>query len=489
MKKAILASVAALAVGMGAVSYANQPAFTANAKTYEQLELFSTVLTLVQNYYVVKVDPEKLMNAALEGMLHSLDPHSSYLTDDDYQDLKDTTKGSYGGLGIEITGEDGAVKVITPMDDSPAAKAGIQSGDYITAIDGTSIIGMRLNDAIAKMKGEAGTPITVTIYRPGKSETFDLELKRDMITVKSVKSRREGDYGYVRINRFSETTANDAKAAVISLIEEGKKSGKPIKGIVLDLRNNPGGLVEQSVCVADIFLSGGEIVSQREREGGRIIRYHAESASCGAKGDLTGGLPVVVLINTGSASAAEIVSGALKDRQRATMVGQTSYGKGSVQSIIPLGPTRAVKLTVARYYTPSGGSIQKTGITPDLEVAQSEEQAKYIATAASQFTEAAYENALEADEGKVRRAEDATQEIPPADFDTEKGDFQLTRALDVLALNGNVAEAKAHPRGKFLADSDLIEKKSKRFANLDEKGKGAAAESASSSSAASEAKK
>ncbi len=453
MKKIYLGGIAAAALSIGAVAYANQPVFSPRSDTYQQLELFGDVLAIVQQDYVVKVDSKKLITAALQGMLASLDPHSNYLSDNDYTDLKEKTRGSYGGIGLEVSGEDGAVKVVTPMDDTPAQKAGIESGDYITAIDGNSILGLPLNDAISKMKGEPNTKLTVTIVRTGKDAPFDVSLTREIIVVKSVKTRMEGDFGYLRIASFSETTAADTKAALADLIAKNPN----MKGLVLDLRNNPGGLLEQSVGVADLFLNGGEIVSQRGRDPNDIIRYQAKP------GDMLNGKPLVVLTNPGTASAAEIVSGALKDQHRAAIVGLTTFGKGSVQSVIELGQKRAVKLTTARYYTPSGGSIQKTGIEPDLEVAQSKEQAKYIATAAVQYTEAAYANALDADEGKARRSAHSVQEVPPEGFDTKKGDFELTRALDVLSYGGNVQLAAAHPRGAKLADADLIDEPGKRF--------------------------
>ena len=483
MKNIYLGGIAAVALSIGAVAYANQPVFSPRSDTYQQLELFGDVLAIVQQDYVVKTDSKKLINAALEGMLASLDPHSNYLSDDDYTDLKEKTRGSYGGIGLEVSGEDGAVKVVTPMDDTPAQKAGIESGDYITAIDGNSILGLPLNDAISKMKGDPNTKLTVTIVRTGKDAPFDVSLTREIIVVKSVKARMEGDYGYLRIASFSETTANDAKAALTDLLTKNPN----MKGLVLDLRNNPGGLLEQSVAVSDMFLDGGEIVSQRGRDPNDIIRYQAK------KGDMMNGKPIVVLVNPGTASAAEIVSGALKDQHRATIVGLTTFGKGSVQSVIDLGQNRAVKLTTARYYTPSGGSIQKTGIEPDLEVAQTKEQAKYIATVAQQYTEAAYANALDADEGKARRSAHAVQEVPPDDFDTKKGDFELTRALDVLSYGGNAQLAAAHPRGAKLADADLIDQPGKKIearlkaatdAKLEAKPE-AKASSASSSSTAS----
>ena len=457
MKNIYLGGVAALALSIGAVAYANQPVFSPQSDTYQQLALFADVINIVEQDYVVKTDSKKLVNAALQGMLASLDPHSNYLSDDDYTDLKEKTRGSYGGIGLEVTGEDGAVKVITPMDDTPASKAGIESGDYITAIDGTSILGLPLNDAVSKMKGDPATKLTITLVRTGKSDPFDVTLTREVIVVKSVKTHMEGDYGYLRIASFSETTAKDTQTALADLMAKNPK----MKGLVLDLRNNPGGLLEQSVGVADLFLNGGEIVSQRGRNADDIQRYQAH------KGDMLNGLPMVVLTNPGTASAAEIVAGALQDQHRATTVGLTTFGKGSVQEVIDLGQNRAVKLTTARYYTPSGRSIQKTGIEPDLEVAQSKDQAKYIATSAMQYTEAAYANALDADEGKVRRSPHAVQEVPPESFDTKTGDFELTRALDVLGYGGDAKLAAAHPRGTAMADAQLVDQPGKRFEGKD----------------------
>jgi len=474
MKKIYLGGIAALALSVGAVAYASQPALSPKSQDYEQLALFGNVLSLVEKDYVVKVDSKKLISAALQGMLASLDPHSNYLDGNDYTDLKEKTRGSYGGLGLEVTGEDGAVKVVSPIDDTPAQKAGLQSGDYITAIDGVSILGVPLNDAISKMKGDPGTKITLTIVRTGKDQPFDVPLTREIITVKSVKTRMEGDYGYLRIASFQENTAAEAEAGLSDLMKQNPK----MKGLILDLRNNPGGLLEQSVGVADMFLNGGEIVSQRGRQPDDIIRYQAK------KGDMLNGLPLVVLTNGGTASAAEIVSGALQDQHRAVIVGETTFGKGSVQSVIELGDNRAVKLTTARYYTPSGRSIQKTGITPELVVAQSRDQAKYIATAALQYTEAAYANALDADEGKVRKPP-VDQEVPPDGFDTKTGDFELQRGLDVLAAGGNVATVKAHPRGTVVLTADLADKPGSRFSNMTKAGAGGAASSSSAAESSS----
>jgi carboxyl-terminal processing protease len=470
MKKYLLSGIAVLALSLGAVAYANQPVFSPKSNTYEMLDLFGDVLGLVKRNYVVEVDDKKLIEAALKGMLSSLDPHSDYLPAEDYTDLQEKTKGAYGGIGLEVTSEDGAVKVVTPMDDTPAMKAGMQTGDYITAINGNSILGLRLSEAVLQMKGEPKTPLTLTVVREGKDEPFEVTLVREIINVKSVKARLEGDYGYLRISSFNENTAKESFDALTEL-----KAQKPdLKGLVLDLRNNPGGLLDQSVGVADLFLDSGEIVSQRGRNKSDITRYQA------SKGDILNGLPIAVLINPGSASAAEIVSGALKDHKRAAIVGLTSFGKGSVQSVVNLGENRAVKLTIARYYTPSGQSIQKTGIEPDLEVAQSKEQAKILANRNYQFSEADYRNALDADEGKKRREPHIASEVPPEGFDTKTGDFQLQRALDVLGYGGNVQMAIAHPRGIKMAAADLVEAPSQRFAG---KTKAPEAASASASSA------
>lgn len=478
MKNKIMIGAALAALILGAGAYADQPILSPQDDFQQKMQRFAVIYYRVQQIYVVKPDSSKMMDAALRGMLSSLDPHSTYLDKDDFKDLKETTTGIYGGLGIEVMPEDGAVKIVTPMDDTPAFRAGLQSGDYITGIDGKSIIGTRLSDAIKKMKGEAGTTIKLTIFRPSLKDSFDIELKRELITVKSVKSRREGDYGVLRISRFNEKTAEDTKDALKQLT----KGPNPIKGLVLDLRNNPGGVLQASVCVSDLFLSKGEVVSQRDRDDKNIIRYRAESLECKAGGDVLNKLPIVVLINNGSASAAEIVAGALKDHKRASLVGLTSFGKGSVQSVLPLDQDTAVKITTARYFTPSGQSIQKIGIEPDLEVAQSKEQAKFIATSAKQYSEASLENALNASEGRARRAEHAVSEVPPDDYNVKDGDFQLLRALDLLALNGDVALAKQKPRGKTYADSELIDKPGSKFMKPEQ---GSEASSAASSSASS----
>jgi carboxyl-terminal processing protease len=431
MRKLILTGASCFALGAGGMALVNQSAWArpGDAETYRMLELFGDVLSTVQDHYVVKVDDKKLIESAIDGMLTSLDPHSGYLNLEGFDELRDSSRGEYGGLGLEVTAEDGAVKVIAPMDETPASRAGVKAGDYITAIDDQSIMGMNLTDAVKSMRGAPGSKIKLTIVRDGEDEPLDLTLTREVIQVKVVTTRVEGDYGVVRISQFNEETGERTAQAVRALMRQ-----KPdMKGLVLDLRNNPGGLLDESVEVADVFLDGGEVVSQRGRDARDIVRYNAKA------GDLTGGKPMVVLVNYGSASASEIVAGALQDRKRAAVVGLTTFGKGSVQTVIPLrnGLDGALKLTTDRYFTPSGRSIQRTGIEPDLEVARDEREAKQVARLSARG-EASYRNALDADAGKARREAHTPAEIPPSTFDAKaKGaDFQLVRAVDVLRAGG-----------------------------------------------------
>jgi carboxyl-terminal processing protease len=417
------------------------------AQTYHMLELFGNVLDTVERQYVTPVDDKKLIESALDGMLTSLDPHSNYLNPEEFGEMQDQTRGEYGGLGLEITSEDGVVKVISPMDGTPAARAGIKAGDYITAVDGQTVLGLSVNDAVKQMRGKPGEIVTLTIARE-KTDPFDVKLIREVIQPKSVTYKAEGDYGYVRLAGFNEKATDETKAAIADL----RAKNPHMKGLVLDLRNNPGGLLDQAVGVSDLFLNGGEVVSQRGRDARDIERYNAKP------GDKLNGLPVVVLINSGSASAAEIVAGALQDRRRAALVGLTTFGKGSVQTVIPLrgGLDGAVKLTTARYYTPSGRSIQKTGIEPDLEVAETREEAQQVANEAFQFSEASFHNALNADEGKVRKGAHAPAEAPPTAFDEKKGDFQLNRALDVLKYGSVEATPKLPKPTATLAEAAAV---------------------------------
>jgi len=332
------------------------------ADTYRQLNLFGDVFEKVRREYVEPVEDKQLIGSAINGMLTSLDPHSSYMDADAFKDMQVQTKGEFGGLGIEVTMEDGIVKVVSPIDDTPAARAGIQAGDKIVKIDGEQIIGLTLNEAVDKMRGPVNSQITITIARDGVAP-FDVTMKRDIVRIKSVRSELKGDIGYIRITSFNEQTDTGLEKALAQL---NAKAGKKLTGYVLDLRNNPGGLLEQAIAVVDAFIDSGEVVSTRGRQPDDIQRYNAH------RGDLTDGKPMVVLINGGSASASEIVAGALQDHQRATLMGTRSFGKGSVQTIIPLsnGADGAMRLTTARYYTPSGRSIQAKGIDPDIVVEQ-----------------------------------------------------------------------------------------------------------------------
>src|SRR3954447_13117004 len=438
MKKYLLIGVSAFVLGAGSMAYVSQQALASSeprSKTYRMLGLFGDVLDTVEHQYVTEVDDTKLIQSAIDGMLTSLDPHSGYLDPESFSEMRDQTRGEYGGLGIEVTSEDGVVKVISPMDGTPAATAGLKAGDYITAVNGESVLGLSVNDAVKQMRGKPGETVTLTIARE-KSDPFDVKLVREVIKPKSATAKMDGDYGVLRVSAFNEKTTDEAEAAIADI----KAKNPKMKGLILDLRNNPGGLLDQAVGISDLFLDGGEIVSQRGRDPRDVERYNARP------GDVTGGLPIVVLINSGSASAAEIVAGALQDRKRAELVGVTSFGKGSVQTVIPLrgGMDGALKLTTARYYTPSGRSIQKTGIEQNLEVASSRDEAQSIANRAFLFSEASFKNALNADEGKVRKGAHTPAEAPPETFDAKK-DFQMARAEDVLRY-GSVALTPKLPK-------------------------------------------
>jgi carboxyl-terminal processing protease len=332
----------------------------AGSETYKQLAIFGDIFERVRNQYVTPPDEKSLVENAINGMLASLDPHSSYLNAEAAKDMRVQTKGEFGGLGIEVTMENELVKVITPIDDTPAAKAGVRAGDYISKIDGDDVRGMTLNDAVEKMRGPVDTPIKLTILREGSDKPLEITVVRDIIKVKAVKFHVDNDVGYMKITSFTEKTFDDLQNA-IDTIKKQVPADK-LKGYVLDLRLNPGGLLDQAVSVSDTFLDHGEIVSTRGRDPKDVSRFDARP------GDMIDGKPLVVLINGGSASASEIVAGALQDQRRATVVGTQSFGKGSVQTIIPLGENGALRLTTALYYTPSGKSIQGKGITPDIKV-------------------------------------------------------------------------------------------------------------------------
>ena len=390
--------------------------------SYELLNLFAEVMERAKATYVEEITDKKLIESAINGMLVSLDPHSSYLDKKDFKYMTEQTSGKFGGLGIEITMDQGLVKIISPIDDTPAFRVGLKAGDYITNIDGETIIGMTLNEAVDKMRGKPGTKVKLTIRRVNE-KPFDVTIKREEIKTRSVKvDVKDEDILYIRISSFSEDVDKDIKKA---FDDEMKKRKKQFKGIVLDVRNNPGGLLDQAVGVAGLFLNQGEVVSTRARNEEDTLRYYAKGV------DITNGLPIVVLINNGSASASEIVAGALQDHKRAVIVGEKSFGKGSVQTVVPLGDYGAMRLTTARYYTPSGKSIQATGIDPDIVVhpAKIEEFTNEYG-----FSEAEYTNALK-NENEKDNKRDTKKETKTDDKEWRK-DYQLSRAVDLVkALN------------------------------------------------------
>jgi carboxyl-terminal processing protease len=364
----LLGAVAGAALTLVAVQPSRLPfgtsARAAAADTYRQLNLFGDIFERVRTHYVEKPDDAKLVESAINGMLNGLDPHSSYMDAKSFRDMQVQTRGEFGGLGIEVTMEDGLVKVVAPIDETPAAKAGVRAGDVITHLDDEAVQGLTLNQAVEKMRGPVNTKIRLKIMRKGNDAPIEIAITRDTIRVRSVRSNVDGDdIGYVRITQFNEQTTDGLKKAITDI--GNQISNDKIKGYVVDLRNNPGGLLDQAISVSDAFLERGEIVSTRGRDPEETQRFNARP------GDLTKGKPVIVLINGGSASASEIVAGALQDHRRATLLGTRSFGKGSVQTIIPLGSGNgALRLTTARYFTPSGRSIQAKGISPDIEVLQ-----------------------------------------------------------------------------------------------------------------------
>ncbi|MBE6443989.1 MAG: S41 family peptidase [Alphaproteobacteria bacterium] len=387
--------------------------------SYELLNLFGEVLERAKATYVEEITDKQLIEAAINGMLVSLDPHSSYLDAKDFKYMNEQTSGKFGGLGIEITMEQGVVKIVSPIDDTPAFKAGLKPGDYITNIDGETIIGMTLNEAVDKMRGKPGTKVKLTIRRVNE-KPFDVTLKREEIKTRSVKTEiKDEDVMYIRISSFSEGVDKDIKNA---FEKELKNNKKQLKGIVLDVRNNPGGLLDQAVAVSELFLDQGEVVSTRARNEEDTLKYSAKG------NDITNGLPIVVIINSGSASASEIVAGALQDHKRAVIVGEKSFGKGSVQTVIPLGNYGAMRLTTAKYYTPSGRSIQATGIEPDVVIhpAKLEEFTDEYG-----FSEAEYTNALKNDTVNKNESKNEDKNENKNENDWRK-DYQLLRAVDLI---------------------------------------------------------
>src|SRR5215831_7855497 len=389
---------------------------------YRELDLFGDAFERVRANYVREADDSELINAAINGMVSSLDPPSSYMDQNEFADRQVQTRGEFGGLGLEVTQEDGLVKVVTPIDDTPASRAGVKTGDFISAIDGTSIQGMPLNEAVERMRGPENSKVTLTILRQGEKKPLELTLTRAVIRVESVKYEKKGDIGYIRITSFSEKTDAGVRKAIGDL---KKQLGGTLRGYVLDLRNDPGGLLDQAIAVSDDFLTGGEVVSTRGRKPEDTQRYNARG------GDLADGKPIVVLVNEGTASASEIVAGALQDHKRATIVGITSFGKGSVQTIIPLGEgaqNGAIRLTTARYYTPSGRSIQAKGIEPDVAVEQ-ELPAELQAKASNRMpSEASLRGHLKGETKDGKEGSGSSNYVPK---EPEK-DAQLQYALKML---------------------------------------------------------
>ncbi|MBS8228022.1 S41 family peptidase [Vannielia litorea] len=403
-----------------------------NASIYEQLDLFGDIFERIRAQYVEEVDEKELIEAAINGMLTSLDPHSSYLSPDDAADMRVQTRGEFGGLGIEVTQEEGFVKVVSPIDDTPADEAGIEAGDFITHVDGESVLGLTLDDAVGLMRGPVGSEIIITVVREGVDEPFDVTIVRDTIKLTAVRTRTEGDSVVLRITTFNDQTFPNLEEGLKKAVEEAGGMDA-INGIVLDLRNNPGGLLTQAIKVSDAFLEKGEIVSTRGRQAADGDRYNATA------GDLAEGKPIVLLINGGSASASEIVAGALQDHRRAIVVGTKSFGKGSVQTVMPLKGDGAMRLTTARYYTPSGRSIQALGVSPDIVVEQptvdpNAQEEEEESTARRNRSEADLRGAISNDslsEDEIRQIE---EERAAAEKSAElrDEDYQLAYAIDLL---------------------------------------------------------
>ena len=445
MKRHLFKLTILLAISAGAGFGVGSAVFDGHAAekpagTYRMLEMFGEVFERVRSDYVEEVSDERLIEAAIEGMLVNLDPHSTFLNRRKYKDMQVQTKGEFGGLGIEVTMEKGVVKVVSPIDDTPAAKAGLQAGDLITHLDGDPVLGMTLSEAVERMRGLVNTTIKLTIRR-GADKTFDVSITRAKIRIRTVRSHTEDGMGYIRITSFSEKTDGGVKKAVEKI---KKELGKDLIGYVLDLRNNPGGLLSQAVSVADSFLDQGEIVSTRGRKSGKEEQGQRFQASAG---DLADGKPIVVLINGGSASASEIVAGALQDHRRAVLLGTRTFGKGSVQTIIPLSRQAAIKLTTQRYYTPSGHSIQAKGIEPDIEVRQA--RVEPLDNVAPRRSERDLRGALRNEEDGAEKpdADEKGKPAPQSGKEDEKGkdaaeadkkaepdpqDYQLVRAFDLL---------------------------------------------------------
>ena len=436
MKKFAMAAFGGTLAGIVATTYVAGPLLAQESArettVYEQLDLFGDIFERIRSQYVEEVDEKELIEAAIGGMLSSLDPHSSYLSPKDALKMRDQTRGEFGGLGIEVTQADGFVKVVSPMDGTPAYEAGIEAGDFITHVDGESLLGLGLDEAVELMRGPVGSEIIITVVREGEDEPFDVSIIRDTIKLTAVRGRTEGSSVVVRVTTFNEQTTPNLEANLEEQIEELGGMDN-VNGIVLDLRNNPGGLLTQAISVADSFLESGEIVSTRGRQAADGERFNA------TPGDLIDGKPIVVLINGGSASASEIVAGALQDHRRAIVVGTKSFGKGSVQTVMPLRGDGAMRLTTARYYTPSGRSIQALGVSPDIVVAQprNRPEAEEEEPASSAFgprSEADLRGRLNNDslsEDEVRQIE-ADREKAEKAAELREEDYQMAYAIDIL---------------------------------------------------------
>ncbi|MFN5995933.1 MAG: S41 family peptidase [Paracoccaceae bacterium] len=438
MKKHVMAALAGTVAGVVATTQIAGPLVAQesvpDSSLYEQLDLFGDIFERVRAQYVEEVPTEELVTAAINGMLTSLDPHSSYLSAKDFEDMQVQTRGEFGGLGIEVTQEEGFIKVISPMDGTPAAKAGILAGDFITHVNGESVLGLPLDEAVEKMRGPVGSEILITVVREGVTEPFDVSIIRDTIKLTAVRGRVVGKTVVLRITTFNDQTTIGMNEALKKGIEELGGS-ENLDGVVIDLRNNPGGLLNEAISVSDAFLDKGEIVSTRGRIAGSGERYNASA------GDLAEGKPIVLLINGGSASASEIVAGALQDHRRAIVVGTKSFGKGSVQTLIPLRGDGAMRLTTARYYTPSGRSIQALGISPDIVVQQpapppvdAEAAEKEESAASRERSEADLRGAITndsmTDEEKRLYEEELARAEESAKLRDE--DYQLAYAVDII---------------------------------------------------------
>ena len=432
MKRFFLASVTGVMLGAVVTTQVAGPLLAQEAdrkaSVYEQLDLFGDIFERIRAQYVEEVDEADLIEAAINGMLTSLDPHSSYLSPDDAADMRVQTRGEFGGLGIEVTQEEGFVKVVSPMDGTPADQAGVEAGDFITHVDGESVLGLGLDQAVDMMRGPVGSEIIITVVREGSPEPFDVSIIRDIITLTAVRSRTVGDTVVLRLSTFSDQTFPSMRDQLAERVEELGGLDN-VNGFVIDLRNNPGGLLNQAVRVSDAFLDAGEIVSTRGRDPQDGDRFNAQ------QGDLAEGKPVVVLINGGSASASEIVAGALQDHRRAIVVGTKSFGKGSVQTVMPLRGEGAMRLTTARYYTPSGRSIQALGVSPDIIVAQPPrreetegETSQRGARSEADLRGSLNNDSLSEDERRLIEADRAKAE---ASADLREEDNQLANAIDI----------------------------------------------------------